>query len=48
MPQTDQGHTASELLAQLAYSLLANSVPTGDRAAQARTLRRVSEAYNLR
>ncbi|CAO3697828.1 unnamed protein product [Rhizopus microsporus] len=35
-------------LAQLIYSLLASSVPTGDRAAQARALRRISEAYNLR
>ncbi|KAK4513527.1 uncharacterized protein ATC70_005529 [Mucor velutinosus] len=35
-------------LAQLVYSLLASSVPTGDRAAQARALRRISEAYNLR
>lgn len=35
-------------LAQLVYSLLASSVPVGDRAAQARALRRISEAYNLR
>jgi hypothetical protein len=27
---------------------LASSVPSGDRAAQARALRRISEAYNLR
>jgi hypothetical protein len=37
-----------EHLTQLVYSLLASSVPTGDRAAQARALRRISEAYNLR
>lgn len=35
-------------LAQLIYSLLASSVPAGDRAAKARALRRISEAYNLR
>ncbi|KAI8081209.1 male sterility protein-domain-containing protein [Thamnidium elegans] len=35
-------------LTQLVYSLLASSVPVGDRAAQARALRRISEAYNLR
>lgn len=37
-----------EHLTQLVYSLLASSVPTGDRAAQARAIRRISEAYNLR
>ncbi|KAI8640642.1 male sterility protein-domain-containing protein [Parasitella parasitica] len=34
-------------LAQLVYSLLASSVPVGDRNAQARAFRRISEAYNL-
>ncbi|OAD07491.1 hypothetical protein MUCCIDRAFT_157772 [Mucor lusitanicus CBS 277.49] len=42
LPEDEDG------LAQLVYSLLASSVPTGDRAAQARALRRISEAYNLR
>ncbi|KAI7906338.1 male sterility protein-domain-containing protein [Cokeromyces recurvatus] len=36
-----------EHLTQLVYSLLISSVPVGDRAAQARALRRISEAYNL-
>ncbi|KAG1470503.1 hypothetical protein G6F56_002651 [Rhizopus delemar] len=35
-------------LAQLIYSLLASSVPSGDRAAQAHAFRRISEAYNLK
>ncbi|KAI7896859.1 male sterility protein-domain-containing protein [Mucor mucedo] len=42
LPEDEDG------LAQLVYSLLASSVPVGDRAAQARALRRISEAYNLR
>lgn len=42
LPEDEDG------LAQLVYSLLASSVPAGDRAAQARALRRISEAYNLR
>ncbi|KAI8881703.1 hypothetical protein K501DRAFT_252733 [Backusella circina FSU 941] len=42
LPEDEDG------LVQLVYSLLASSVPSGDRAAQARALRRISEAYNLR
>ncbi|OBZ81735.1 hypothetical protein A0J61_10213, partial [Choanephora cucurbitarum] len=42
LPENEDG------LAQLVYSLLASSAPAGDRAAQARALRRISEAYNLR
>ncbi|KAI8976058.1 male sterility protein-domain-containing protein [Pilobolus umbonatus] len=42
LPEAEDG------LAQLVYSLLASSIPAGDRAAHARALRRISEAYNLR
>ncbi|RCI05851.1 cyclin-dependent kinase inhibitor far1 [Rhizopus stolonifer] len=42
LPEDEDG------LAQLVYSLLASSAPAGDRAAHARALRRISEAYNLR